>query len=94
MLTVAVRVRRKNLLAALAAVVLVASGVVLWGKGPAAAPVFLRRRAEAKCQSPSDGAAWLADQGVANGTSDTTFSPDSVCTRGQIVTFLYRAFAN
>ncbi len=63
MLTVAVRVRRKNLLAVLAAVVLVASGVVLWGKGPAAAPVFLRRRAEAKCQSPSDGAAWLADQG-------------------------------
>ena len=25
------------------------------------------------------------------GTSDTTFSPDTICTRGQIATFLYRA---
>ena len=51
------------LIITVATVVLVASGVGLWGKGPAAAPVFLRRRAEAKCPSPSDGAAWLADQG-------------------------------
>ena len=35
---------------------------------------------------------WAVDRGVTNGTGDgTTFSPDSVCTRGQIVTFLYRA---
>ena len=34
---------------------------------------------------------WAVEQGVTNGTSDTTFSPDKTCTRGQIVTFLYRA---
>ncbi len=35
--------------------------------------------------------AWAVENGVTNGTSDTTFSPDNTCTRGQIVTFLYRA---
>ena len=34
--------------------------------------------------------AWAVEQGITTGTSDTTFSPDSTCTRGQIVTFLYR----
>ena len=34
---------------------------------------------------------WAVDRGVTNGTTATTFSPDNVCTRGQIVTFLYRA---
>ncbi len=37
--------------------------------------------------------AWAVAAGVTNGTSATTFSPDTTCTRGQIVTFLYRAFA-
>lgn len=36
--------------------------------------------------------AWAAAQGIATGTSTTTFSPDKVCTRGEIVTFLYRAY--
>lgn len=35
--------------------------------------------------------AWIAKQGIASGTGERTFSPDAVCTRGQIVTFLYRA---
>ena len=30
---------------------------------------------------------------LTTGTGDTTFSPDNICTRGQIVTFLYRALA-
>ncbi len=34
--------------------------------------------------------AWAVAGGITNGTSDTTFSPDSPCTRGQVVTFLYR----
>ena len=38
----------------------------------------------------ADAVAWAVEQGVTAGTSDTTFSPDSVCTRGQIVSFLYR----
>lgn len=36
---------------------------------------------------------WAANSGVTSGTSATTFSPDAVCTRAQIVTFLYRALA-
>ena len=37
--------------------------------------------------------AWAVEQGVTAGTSATTFSPDSICTCGQIVTFLYRGLA-
>ena len=42
----------------------------------------------------SDAVSWALFNGVTKGTSDVTFSPDNVCTRGQIVTFLYRGFAN
>ena len=35
--------------------------------------------------------AWAVENGITTGTSDTTFSPDAPCTRGQSVTFLYRA---
>jgi len=35
--------------------------------------------------------AWAAAKGIATGTGEGTFSPDTACTRGQIVTFLYRA---
>ena len=34
---------------------------------------------------------WAVENGVTNGTSATTFSPDATCTRGQIVTFLHRS---
>lgn len=34
---------------------------------------------------------WAVVNEVTNGTSATTFSPNDTCTRGQIVTFLYRA---
>lgn len=34
--------------------------------------------------------AWAVKRGITKGTSETTFSPESVCTRGQIMTFLYR----
>ena len=33
---------------------------------------------------------WAVEHWITNGTSDTTFSPDSPCTRAQVVTFLYR----
>ncbi len=33
---------------------------------------------------------WAVANGITNGTSNTTFSPDDPCTRGQIVTFMYR----
>lgn len=36
---------------------------------------------------------WAVEKEVTNGTSETTFSPSDSCTRGQIVTFLYRALS-
>ena len=41
----------------------------------------------------ADAVLWAAQNGVTSGTSVTTFAPDMVCTRAQIVTFLYRALA-
>ena len=38
-----------------------------------------------------DAVLWAAEEGITNGTSDTTFSPDLPCTRAQVVTFLWRA---
>lgn len=37
--------------------------------------------------------AWAVEQKVTSGTGNNQFSPAQTCTRGQIVTFLYRAFA-
>ncbi len=34
---------------------------------------------------------WAVHRGITAGTSATTFSPDAACTRGQVVTFLWRA---
>ena len=36
---------------------------------------------------------WAVENEITNGTSKTTFSPNSPCTRGQTVTFLYRSMA-
>ena len=36
---------------------------------------------------------WAVEAGVTNGTGNGTFAPAMVCSRGQIVTFLYRALA-
>ncbi|MCI8331255.1 MAG: hypothetical protein HFE78_00285 [Clostridiales bacterium] len=33
---------------------------------------------------------WAVENGITYGTSNTVFSPDETCTRGQIVSFLYR----
>ena len=38
-----------------------------------------------------DAVLWAVEQGITNGTTATTFSPDKACTRGEIVTLLYRA---
>lgn len=34
---------------------------------------------------------WAVDRGITNGTSATSFSPNSTCTKAQILTFLWRA---
>ena len=38
-----------------------------------------------------DAVLWAVEQGITSGTSAATFSPDATCTRGQIVTFLWRS---
>lgn len=40
----------------------------------------------------TDAAQWAMEQAVTKGTTATAFSPNTNCTRGQIVTFLYRQF--
>ena len=38
----------------------------------------------------AEAVAWAVSNNITSGTSDTTFSPDAICSRGQIVTFLNR----
>ena len=62
-------------------------------KDPNATPVgpspsFTDVKADAYYASP---VAWAVEKKITNGTSSTTFSPDATCTRGQVVTFLWRA---
>ncbi len=40
-----------------------------------------------------NAALWGAKYGVTYGTGDGYFTPNGVCTRGQIIAFLYRAYA-
>ena len=58
------------------------------GKAPSTAAAFSDVPAGAFY---TEAVAWAVENGVTKGTTDTTFSPDATCTRGQIVTFLYRA---
>jgi hypothetical protein len=39
-----------------------------------------------------DAVLWAVGNGITDGTSATTFSPEEGCLRAQIVTFLYRAY--
>lgn len=38
----------------------------------------------------SNAVVWASKEGITDGTSETTFSPDATCTRGQMAAFLYR----
>lgn len=38
-----------------------------------------------------DAVLWAVEQGITTGATETTFEPDRLCTRGHIVTFLWRA---
>ncbi len=38
-----------------------------------------------------DAVLWATENGITNGTGADTFSPDAVCSRAQIVTFLWRS---
>ena len=41
----------------------------------------------------ANAAVWAVKEGITSGTSETTFTPDRECTRGEILTFLYRQFS-
>ncbi|MBQ8600002.1 MAG: S-layer homology domain-containing protein [Clostridia bacterium] len=38
-----------------------------------------------------DAVLWALENGITTGTAETAFTPDATCTRGQIVTFLWRS---
>ncbi len=59
------------------------------GRAPAKASGFTDVPAGADYAAAVD---WALANGVTNGTTDTTFGPGEVCSRGQIVTFLHRAY--
>ncbi len=58
------------------------------GEPPAGAPAFSDVAPDAYY---ADSVRWAVRQGVTRGTSNSLFSPDALCTRAQIVTFLWRA---
>ena len=41
-------------------------------------------------QQYTEAVRWALSEGITTGTSDTTFSPDTPCTRAQAVAFLFR----
>ena len=41
-----------------------------------------------------DAVQWAYRESITTGTTETAFSPEDPCTRGQIVTFLYRDHLN
>ena len=57
------------------------------GTAPSTVNGFTDVAADSFC---AGAVAWAVENGVTNGTSATTFSPNNGCTRAQIVTFLYR----
>ncbi len=69
MVTLSLRLRKRNLLAGLAAAAALAAGVTLWTSPPAAVATFLRRGGEVPCAGSEDGAQWLLSQGWETGDS-------------------------
>ena len=59
----------------------------LWEKMPAPSSSFTDITPGAYYEK---AVTWAVDNGITNGTSDTTFSPNDACNRGQLVTFLWR----
>lgn len=41
----------------------------------------------------AEAVAWAVANDITTGTSETTFSPENTCTRGEIVTFIQRAYS-
>ena len=41
-----------------------------------------------------DAVRWAVEHGVTEGTSNTTFAPKDFCSRGQVITFLWKAMGS
>ena len=41
-----------------------------------------------------DAVRWAVEHGITEGTSDTTFAPKDYCSRGQVITFLWKAMGS
>ena len=67
---------------------------------------FLCRMADGKAESDvnafadvkpdayyADSVQWAVENGITSGTGAGKYSPDATCTRGQMVTFMYRYYA-
>ena len=66
----------------------------LWQAAGQPAPSSLSSFADVPADADyATAVSWAVEQDITNGTSDTEFSPDQICSRGQIVTFLYRNLA-
>ena len=66
----------------------------LWQAAGQPAPSSLSSFADVPADADyATAVSWAVEQDITNGTSDTAFSPDQICSRGQIVTFLYRNLA-
>ena len=63
----------------------------IWQGSSPIPPVFPDLKTDAYYYTP---VAWAVKKGITSGTSKDTFSPDQGCTRGQIVTFLWRAMGS
>ena len=64
----------------------------LWRAAGSPEPKSMRSFADVSADSYyAKAVAWAVENGITTGTGDGRFSPDAACTRGQSVTFLFRA---
>ena len=61
------------------------------GKPACSAPLKFTDLNKPEHENYKEAIAWAVQQGITSGTSETTFSPGKTCTRGQIMTFLWKA---
>ena len=64
--------------------------IFMKSNGNPATGVFVDVAEGSYCEEAVD---WAVEKGITNGTGNNYFTPDGICTRGQIVTFLWRAMA-
>lgn len=61
------------------------------GKPECKTPLEFTDTQNPKYEKYYEAIAWAVENGITNGTGETTFSPGKTCSRAEIVTFLWRA---